>query len=79
MTRSSCSGLFALHIQNYSSPNWRARTYSTYVSWIENLAIDIGSLAQQILNEKWEGTLTPGEAIQVATRASRSGMYHILH
>ena len=30
-------------------------------------------MAVRVLNEKWEGILTPSEAIQTATRASRSG------
>ena len=68
-----CSGIFALNIHNYSSPNWFSRTYSSYVSWIETLAIDIGTRALRMLNEKWEGVLTPSEAAQIASRASRGG------
>ena len=66
-------GLFALHIHNCSSPNWFSRTYSSYVSWIENQAVEIGSSALRILNEKWEDILTPSECVQIASRASRSG------
>lgn len=66
-------GLFALNIHNYSSPNWFSRTYSTYVSWIENQAVEVGSSALRCLNERWEGVLTPSESVQIATRASRSG------
>lgn len=66
-------GLFALNLHNYSSPNWFSRTYSSYVSWIDNQTIDIGASALRVLNEKWEGTLTPLESIQIASRASRAG------
>ncbi|XP_047136494.1 zinc finger SWIM domain-containing protein 8 isoform X1 [Hydra vulgaris] len=66
-------GLFALQIHNCSSPNWFSRTYSSYVSWIENLAVEIGASALRILNEKWEDILTPSECVQIASRASRSG------
>jgi len=66
-------GLFALNIHNYCSPNWYSRTYSTYVSWIENLCVDVGVNALRMLNEQWEDTLTPTEAVQMALRASRPG------
>lgn len=62
-----------MNIHNYSSPNWFSRTYSSYVSWIENLAVELGTSALRLLNEKWEGVLTPSEAVQIAGRASRGG------
>lgn len=65
--------MFALDIHNHSSPNWFSRTYSTYVSWIENQAVEIGTPALRLLNEKWEGVLTPSESITIACRALRTG------
>ena len=62
-----------MNIHNYSSPNWFSRTYSSYVSWIETLAVEIGTRALHMLNEKWEGVLTPSEAAQIASRSSRGG------
>eukprot|EP00794_Sanderia_malayensis_P016687 gene16687-18381_t len=66
-------GLHSLNLQNLVSPKWMSRTYSFHVSWIAGQCMDVGSSALRILNEKWQGILTPSEVIDIANRASRCG------
>ena len=65
-------GLFALGLHNRTSPNWLSRTYSSHVSWISGQAMEIGSMAIQLLLKHWDGNLTPSEVASIADRASRS-------
>nr|XP_011443902.2 zinc finger SWIM domain-containing protein 8 [Crassostrea gigas] len=64
-------GVYALGLNNCVSPNWLSRTYSSHVSWITGQAIDIGSIAINILIDTWEGHLTPPEVASLADKASR--------
>ncbi|XP_013381125.1 zinc finger SWIM domain-containing protein 8 [Lingula anatina] len=64
-------GLYALGLHNCVSPNWLSRTYSSHVSWITGQAMEVGSVAIQILIDTWEGHLTPPECALLADKASR--------
>ena len=58
-------------LHNFVSPNWISRTYSSHVSWITGQAMELGSVAIGLLNDTWEGHLTPPEVANLADRASR--------
>eukprot|EP00795_Rhopilema_esculentum_P017096 gene17096-8613_t len=65
--------IFSLQLQNRTSPKWLSRTYSPHVAWIADKSVAIGFQALQILNEKWENTLTPTESLGIASRTWRAG------
>ncbi|XP_067937887.1 zinc finger SWIM domain-containing protein 8-like [Watersipora subatra] len=64
-------GLYALGINNCVSKNWLSRTYSSHVSWITGQAMELGTVAINILLDTWEGHLTPTEVATLTDRASR--------
>lgn len=64
--------LYALGLQNRTSPNWMQRTYNGRASFIHEQASEIGLPAIKFLSENWEGYLTPVEAASIADKAGCS-------
>lgn len=64
--------LYALGLQNRTSPNWMQRTYNGRASFIHEQALEIGLPAIKYLSENWEGYLTPVEAACIADKAGSS-------
>jgi len=64
--------LYALGLQNRTSPNWMQRTYNGRASFIHDQALELGLPALKFLWENWEGYLTPVEAASVADKAGCS-------
>ena len=62
-------GLYALGLQNCVSGTWLSRTYSMFGSWVTSQAMEIGSIALDVLITSWEGHLTCNEAVCLALKA----------
>lgn len=64
--------LYALGLQNRTSPNWMQRTYNGKASFIHEQALELGLPGIKFLCENWEGYLTPVEAAAIAAKAGCS-------
>lgn len=64
--------LYALGLQNRTSPNWMQRTYNGRASFIHEQALELGLPGIKFLCENWQGYLTPVEAAAIAAKAGCS-------
>lgn len=65
-------GLYALGLHNCVSGTWLSRTYSMFGSWVTSQAMELGSIALDVLVTSWEGHLTCSETVILALKASKA-------
>uniref|UniRef100_A0A1I8GVE9 75k gamma secalin n=1 Tax=Macrostomum lignano TaxID=282301 RepID=A0A1I8GVE9_9PLAT len=65
-------GLYALGLYNCVNSTWQSRTYSSHVSWIQNVVTEVGTAALSILLVTWRQHLTPPEVAVIADKVARN-------
>ena len=62
-----CAFLISMHALglNNQLTKWLQRTFSSYVSWVQKVADDIGAPSINCLITSWKGYLTPNEVMSI--------------